>query len=203
VQSVNGSVALANIGVPYGGQFGGQQTPASGLDQLTSSLLGRSPQIATSNGSGLASLGSHHTTPEKMGISPAIFASPMLNTFNDIKQLDTNTIVSALQALLSEQQRAQPCVPGLPDILHEANSVNRGAWPRRDSTGINDFRGEIKQLMEGRPSLFWPRMKEMGLLEDMLSTLCSTVDQLRQLYLRGGAEEFGTNSTSILLIPRS
>lgn len=189
VQSVNGGVsALANIGVPYGGQFGGQQTPVTGLDQLASSLLGRSPQLATNNGNGLLS---HHSTPEKLGASPALFASPMLNTFNDIKQLDTTTIVSALQALLAEQQRVQPCVPGLPDLVHETNSLNGGAWPRRNTAGTNDFRGEIKKLMETRPSLFWPRMKEMGLLDDMLATLCSTVDQLRQLYQRGGAEEFG------------
>uniref|UniRef100_A0A914CTC8 SAND domain-containing protein n=2 Tax=Acrobeloides nanus TaxID=290746 RepID=A0A914CTC8_9BILA len=65
--------------------------------------------------------------------------------------------------------------------------------PNNGSNSLN-----IRKIMESKPTLFWSRMRDLGILEDLLNTISIAVEQVKNVYLHPspGTEEFAAQRLS-------
>uniref|UniRef100_A0A915CQ71 GMEB1/2/Spe-44-like domain-containing protein n=1 Tax=Ditylenchus dipsaci TaxID=166011 RepID=A0A915CQ71_9BILA len=92
-----------------------------------------------------------------------------------------------------------PCLTQANDVNLMSVVENAAARRSPEENAVTSV-GNIKKIMESSPVLFWSRMKELGIVEDLLNILSTTVDQLKHIYLHAGpnTEEFAAEKLSSL-----
>jgi hypothetical protein len=84
---------------------------------------------------------------------------------------------------------------------NELSHANGGIQPLTNGHEENAFSvNNIRKVMDTNPLTFWSRMRDLGILDDLLGTLSVTVEQVKSLYIHGsnGTEEFAAQRLSAL-----
>ncbi|KAI1716330.1 SAND domain-containing protein [Ditylenchus destructor] len=167
------------------------------------------PSVNSQNVPQLNGLIKNETSTSAADISNEALAM-LLQSLID-QQNDTNNRSNFFSnlAALNNTTTFMANVPAHPTNVVTSNALSNEVKPMtifQSEGGLNKEEknsgsvGNIKRIMETNPTTFWSKMRELGVLEDLLQILSTTVEQLKHLYLVGGSstEEFAAQKLSSL-----
>ncbi|KAL3104125.1 hypothetical protein niasHS_002152 [Heterodera schachtii] len=176
----------------------GNNTLALLLQSLQTSILLEQQQKAFLSNSG--------TTHNNLGT--LLNRIPSLNGGSPVETaLHRNGAVAAEQPVLGNNRQQQQQLTGIERLLnvaalvpqlHPFQQLQRTQQTKQEGNGGGGG-ANVRKVMEENSVLFWSQMRSMGLLDDLLNTLSTTLERLKHIYLNGGnavSEEFAARRLS-------
>uniref|UniRef100_A0A183CI46 SAND domain-containing protein n=1 Tax=Globodera pallida TaxID=36090 RepID=A0A183CI46_GLOPA len=113
------------------------------------------------------------------------------------------------QSLIGSNRQQQQPLTGIERLLNAAallpqlNPFQQQQQRTQTTTTVkqegNGGGGNVRKVMEENAGLFWSQMRSMGLLDDLLNTLSTTLERLKHIYVNGGnavSEDFAARRLS-------
>uniref|UniRef100_A0A914GYR9 SAND domain-containing protein n=1 Tax=Globodera rostochiensis TaxID=31243 RepID=A0A914GYR9_GLORO len=133
---------------------------------------------------------------------------PLLNGGGGGGTVQQGTMLNEQSLIGGNRQQQQP-LTGIERLLNAAallpqlNPFQQQQQRTQTTTTVkqegNGGGGNVRKIMEENAGLFWSQMRSMGLLDDLLNTLSTTLERLKHIYVNGGnavSEDFAARRLS-------